>query len=159
MKNFRIVNHEEKDIMKRMLSKYLVELSKFEANVKFDENGVPVYKWFNNYWTDYGRYPFFLIIDNVIAGFAMIRFHENEEYDYSIAEFYVLPDFRGNGNAIWFADSLLKLFNGKFKIETRLTNPAGIKFWTKFTLTKNIEKVYDYDNWRYWLVGKENSKI
>lgn len=159
MRNFRIVNHEEKDIMKRMFSKYLVELSKFEANVKFDENGVPVYKWFNNYWTDYGRYPFFLIIDNVIAGFAMIRFHENEEYDYSIAEFYVLPDFRGNGNAIWFADSLLKLFNGKFKIETRLTNPAGMKFWTKFTLTKNIEKVYDYDNCRYWLVGKENSKI
>lgn len=156
MRKIRIVNENEKSIMKDMLNVYLIELSKFETNVKFDEKGVPVYKWFNNYWTDYGRYPFFLLIDNVIAGMAMVRLHENEDYDYSIAEFYVKPEYRSNGNALWFAESLLDLFNGKFKIETRLTNVVGMKFWTKFTSTKMIEKVYDYDNWRYWLVGKRN---
>ena len=77
MRKIRIVSYEEKDIMKEMLNNYLLELSTFEANVKFDENGVPIYKWFNNYWTDYGRYPFFLLINNEIAGIAMVRLHEN----------------------------------------------------------------------------------
>ena len=132
MRKLELVNYESKPIMRKLLNEYLLELSQYDPDIQFDKAGTPIYNWFDNYWTDYGRYPFFLIIDNNIAGIAMIRHHDDQTYDYSVAEFYVVPQFRGNNNAIWFVDNILNMLNGKITIETRLTNPVGLKFWEKY---------------------------
>ena len=108
MRKLQIVPLSKMEEMRKYFYEYLTELSQFDPDIKFDEKGVPIYNWFDCYWEDKDRYPFYLIIDNQIAGLAMIRELGNMLYE--IAEFYVCPEFRRDGNAIWFAKELTELF-------------------------------------------------
>ena len=151
MKQIQIVPASKKEEMRLMLYKYLTELSEFDPDIKFDENGTPIYKWFDCYWEDKDRFPIYLIIDGQVAGLALIREMDNMEYDY--AEFYVEPQFRGNGNSMWFATEVEKLFDGKFTFSTRHTNPRAIKFWGKFA-SHYKHDVSDDEIWRNWVIYK-----
>src|SRR5574344_229643 len=101
MRKIQIVPTCKLEEMRKMLNVYLTELSEFDPDIKFDEKGTPIYKWFDCYWENKDRFPFYLIVDSKIAGLALIREINNMVYD--IAEFYVVPEYRKDGNAIWFA--------------------------------------------------------
>ena len=156
MRKIQIVPLSRMEEMRKYFYEYLTELSQFDPDVKFDEKGVPVYKWFDCYWTDKDRFPFFFFIDNKIAGLAMIRELGNMLYDF--AEFYVCPEFRKEGNAIWFANAITSLFEGEFVFSTRFTNPRAIKFWGKFALQFERNSFYDDKIWRNWTIRKNDFK-
>ena len=139
--------------MRSLLYEYLTELSQFDPDIKFDENGTPIYKWFDCYWVDKDRFPIYLIIDNQVAGIAMIRELESLVYDY--AEFYVCPEFRKDGNALWFANEVANLFDGKMVFATRFTNPRAIKFWGKFANTFEHNYFEDDEIWRNWTIREK----
>ena len=148
----QLVPLAKKEHMRRYFYEYLTELSAFDPHIVFDGEGTPVYKWYDAYWEDCGRYPIFLMINNEVAGLSMVRVLGEDIYE--MAEFYVLPEFRKDGNAMWFAGEILKLFDGSFAISTRHTNPRAIKFWDKFVKTYDAYTVEDDDTWRNWVVIK-----
>lgn len=150
MRKIQIVPYSKSKIMKKMLEEYLTELSEFDPDIKFDENGIPIYKWFDYYWKEKERYPIFLVVEDKIAGLAMIRELENEEYDF--AEFYVSPEFRKDGNSFWFASEIIKLFDGSFTFATRHTNPRAIKFWQKISNEFGNGEFQDDKIWRNWKI-------
>lgn len=154
MKTLQIVPLSRMEEMRKYFYDYLVELSEFDPDIEFDENGVPVYRWYNCYWDDKDRFPLFFIIDNKVAGLSLIREQGNMLYE--IAEFYVLPEFRKDGNAIWFANELTNLFEGEFVFSTRFTNPRAIKFWNKFAGLFEINDYIDDDIWRTWSIRKND---
>jgi len=153
-KKIQIVSISEKHKMRKYFYDYLTELSEFDPDIKFDEQGTPIYKWFDGYWTDKDRYPIYLIIDNCVAGLAMIRELDNLVYDF--AEFYVLPQYRKDGNAIWFATEITNLFDGQFVFSTRFTNPRALKFWGKFAKLFEQNEYTDDNIWRNWTIRKTN---
>ena len=149
MRFIQIVHKSNIKETKKILSQYLIELSEFDPDIKFDKNGTPIYKWFDCYWTDKERYPIYLIVDNEVAGLAFIRELGNKSFE--MAEFYIKPEFRKDGNAIWFATEITNLFDGRFEISTRFTNPRAINFWSKFVV--QFENSYiDDDIWRNWKI-------
>lgn len=150
MKKLMIVPKAKKEEMRLMLNEYLTELSEFDPDIKFDENGTPIYNWFDHYFVEKPRYPIYLIVDGNVAGMAMIRELKDGIYDF--AEFYVKPEFRQNGNAMWFAKEITELFEGKFTFVTRFTNPRAIRFWTKFAKSFGAENFSDDDIWRTWTI-------
>lgn len=152
MRKVQIVPKCKMEEMRKIFNDYFVELSQFDPDIKFDENGVPIYKWFNSYWEDKKRYPFYFVVDNKIAGFALVR--ELENLNYEMAEFYVCPDYRNNGNSLWFALEIVKMFNGKMEISTRHTNPRAVKFWGKVANNFKFDTHTD-DVWFYWVVEVE----
>ena len=152
MRKLQIVPLSRMEEMRKMFNEYLTELSQFDPDIKFDENGVPIYAWYDCYWEEKQRYPFYFILDDNIAGLAMIRELENMCYD--IAEFYVAPEYRKDGNAIWFATEITKLFEGQFTFSTRFTNPRAIKFWDKFAKMFESNSYVDDDIWRSWSIRK-----
>lgn len=156
MKQIQIIPLIKLEELRNHLNNYLTELSEFDPDIKFSENGKPSYKWLDCYFTDKDRFPFYLIINNKIAGFALIRQMEYMQYDF--AEFYVLPNYRKDGNAIWFASEVVKLFDGEFTFSTRHTNPRGIKFWTKFALLFQDNIYIDDPTWRNWTIRKNQFK-
>ena len=151
-----IVPFVRREEMRKILFEYLIELSEFDPDIKFDEKGKPIYKWFDCYWEDRDRFPFFFIVDDKVAGIAMIRELDCSQYDF--AEFYVRPEFRCDGNALWFATALTKLFEGEFVFATRHTNPRAIKFWGKFANTFEENEYYDDEIWRSWTIRKRKFK-
>ncbi len=152
MLKIMIVPKARKQECKELLEEYLTELSQFDPDIKFDDKGIPIYKWFDNYWTDCGRYPFYFFIEGSLAGFVLMR--DLDEGRYEVAEFYVKPNFRGNGNAMWLAGAVLDMFEGSYDISTRHTNPRAIRFWDKFTSNYKKLSITDDDIWRTWIIKK-----
>ncbi|MBQ8749275.1 MAG: GNAT family N-acetyltransferase [Clostridia bacterium] len=157
MKKLQIVPLSKMEEMRKYFYDYMLELSQFDPDIEFDEKGAPIYNWLDCYWNDKERYPLFFLIDGNIAGFAMIRELENMLYE--IAEFYVCPPFRKDGNAIWFATEITKLFEGQFIFSTRLTNPRAIKFWDKFVKLFDSNQYIDDENCRNWTIRKNSFKV
>ena len=156
MKRIQIVPLSKMEEMRKYFYEYLIELSEFDPDIKFDDKGVPIYNWFDCYWDNKDRFPFYFLVDNKIAGLAMIRELGNMLYDF--AEFYVCPEFRKDNNAIWFATEITNLFEGQFVFSTRFTNPRAIKFWGKFALQFEDNSFYDDEIWRNWTIRKTNFK-
>lgn len=154
MRKIQIIPLVKQENLKKLLNEYLLELSEFDPDIKFDENNTPIYKWFECYFTDKDRYPIYLIVDDNIAGFALIREIKNMQYDF--AEFYVIPNYRKDGNALWFANEITNIFDGEFTFSTRHSNPRGISFWSKFANQFNDSEFTDDDIWRNWVVRKNN---
>ena len=156
MRKIQIVPLSRMEEMRKYFYEYLIELSAFDTDIKFDEKGVPIYNWFDCYWCDKDRFPLYLIVDHNVAGIAMIRELENMAYE--IAEFYVRPEYRKDGNSIWFATEITNLFEGQFVFSTRLSNSRAIKFWDKFAKNFESSEYTDDDSWRSWMIRKTNFK-
>ena len=154
MRKIQIVPFARSEEMRKYFYEYLTELSEFDPKIKFDEQGTPIYQWFDFYWTEKQRYPFYFIVENKVAGLALVR--ELEDRVFEVAEFYVLPEFRGSGNALWFASELVNLFEGQFSFSTRLTNLRAIKFWGKFVSKCDQCEVVDDEICRNWTIRKKD---
>jgi predicted acetyltransferase len=150
MRKIQIVPKAKKEEMRKLLFEYLTELSEFDPDIKFEEKGTPIYNWFDCYWEEKERFPIYLKVDGKVAGIAMIR--ELEDMLYDFAEFYVLPEFRKEGNAIWFATEIANLFDGQLVFSTRFTNPRAIRFWGKFASLFEKNEFNDDEIWRNWKV-------
>lgn len=150
MRNIKFIPKSKKEQARKLLYDYLIELSEFDPDIKFDKNKTPIYKWFDCYWEDENRYPIFLLVDKQIAGMALIRGLENNIYE--IAEFYVLPEFRKDGNSLWFACEVAKRFEGEIEFSTRFTNPRALKFWNKFANIYESNSCFDDQIWRNWKI-------
>ena len=156
MRKMQIVPLSRMEEMRKYLNEYLTELAEFDPDIEFDEKGVPIYKWFDCYWDDKDRFPIYFMVDEKIAGMAMIRELDNMLYE--IAEFYICPEYRKDGNAIWFATEITNLFEGQFVFSTRFTNPRAIKFWGKFANLFESNEYTDDEIWRNWTIRKTNFK-
>lgn len=154
MKNIKLVSRNEKEKLRKYFFDYLLELAQFDPTIMIDENGTPVYKWYDYYWEEGERFPFLFKIDNQFAGLALVR--ELEPKHYEIAEFYVLPKFRKDNNAIDFALLLTKFFDGKFSFSARLENLRAIKFWDKFVLRFSRSGSNVVENYKKWFIEGEN---
>lgn len=148
MRKIRLVCNSEKDDLRCLLYEYLKELSLFDDKIKFGKNGEPIYRWFDCYFKDSGRYPFYFVVDGKVAGFALIR---QTDIGYEIGEFYVLQSYRKDGNALWFANEVLRLFKGEINFFTKTKNERAVGFWNKFVKNENLLEcscVGDEINWR-----------
>ena len=155
MKSIQLVSANDKERLKKYFFDYLVELSRFDPTVIFDEQGIPIYNWYDRYWEERGRYPFLLNIDNRFAGLAFVR--ESEPQHYEIAEFYVVPEFRKDNNAIDFAVRITSLFCGKFSFSARSENLRAVRFWDKFVEKFAHSGSSTDGNYKTWFVTTDNS--
>ncbi len=130
-RRIKLITKQYKKTTYNMLQAYLKELSVFDDEITFDNDGSAIYKYFDYYWVDTDRYAFFLMVDNQIAGFVLIR--ELSKNEYELAEFYVLPTFRLENNGAWFAKSIIGKFPGSWELSTTLKNAPAIRFWNKIT--------------------------
>src|SRR5690349_3267507 len=74
----------EREVLRAVLTAYLFE---------FDGQTTP-YRYFDAYWSEPERVPFFIEADGEIAGFCLVRLRGR---DWTIAEFTVVPGRRRNG--------------------------------------------------------------
>ena len=104
-----------KTIIKNLLQPYLTELSQFpDENPDYkDAKGVYLYPYLDAYWQEDSRYPCLLYADDQLAGFALVRQEDNL---WSVAEFYVLPEFRRRGTGMECAAEIFRKHPGLWEI-------------------------------------------
>ena len=85
--------------------------------------------YFDVYWLDAQRYPFKVMVNGEVAGFALVR--ELEPYVHSIAEFFILRRHRGSGVGRSAAFSLFDRFPGTWHVAEDENNAPAQRFWRR----------------------------
>jgi len=125
------VKEDEKEILRNLLEKYLYEFSQFELE---DVNplGLYGYSYLDCYWTEDGRWAFFLKADGKLAGFAMVNnYPEAGKTDYCMSEFFVMHKYRRCGLGKWAAFQLFDRFKGTWQLKRHPKNLPSVAFWDR----------------------------
>ncbi|MBS0471844.1 MAG: hypothetical protein JSR60_12280 [Proteobacteria bacterium] len=120
------VPQADKPLLWRALQDYCAEMMQWGTH-KPESDGSFAYPWFDNYWTDDDRWPFWALVDGTPAGFALVR----REPPMEMAEFYTFPPFRRGGVGLDFARQILKRFPGPWVLSEYRSSGGAIAFWHK----------------------------
>jgi len=154
MKRVQLISEAKKEVALKIFREYQKEWARFDETVKFDDDGNPIYPWFDWYWTDKSYYPFFLKDNDDIAGLCFMR--EIEPARYAVAEFYLMPEFRIGDNALLFANLAIGLFEGIIEFSTLHKNTRAKPLLQKFFDGFDCEKKTWNDETRiFWVIGEE----
>ena len=145
----------EKETLKNLSELYFYESSQ---HTYMDINDLGLYDALDDldlYWTEKNRYPFFIKVDNRLAGFILI-FNERQikkiETDYSIDEFFVMYKYKRQGIGKYCVKYILDSYNGKWQIWFHPKNENAKNFWIRtideytngnFELMENDDPYYD----------------
>lgn len=122
----RLAPLEEKPAIAALLARYLVELGDWGYG---EEN----YPFLDHYWREERRSPYFIETDEGQAGFVLVNGVSISGYavDASIAEFYVLPEFRRKGCGARAAAAAFRTRPGQWELSFHRDNPAARSFWPR----------------------------
>ena len=146
-----IVSLAQKPILRNLMEYYEYDFSAYTGR-DVNSSGTFEYKYLDYYWTEDGRYPYFIMIDDVYVGFALVRkMSKNEEFYYSMAEFFILKKYRRKNIGKQVANIIFSKHKGSWEIYQQEKNIAAQKFWRS-----TIDK---YTNGDYKeIVKKENGE-
>lgn len=138
------VPRAEKADLWTMFQLYAAELAPMVNLQPVD--GVYPYAYFDDYWRDDQRWPFWAMRDGQRMGFALVRFAPEHDA-MQMAEFYIAPAYRRDGLGLAFAHGLLTMFPGPWKIRQILANTGATAFWRK------VAQPYGYSEDRFSVDG------
>ena len=142
----RPVTADEKSALWDMLQTYIGELSAYTGGKPTD--GMYPYAYFDPYWTDANRSPFWAVADDRHVGFALV-YREGADGAMRMAEFYIRPECRRNGRGKDFAQQLLLRFPGAWRIRQIVLNQPAVAFWHR------VLEGWAYSETRFWVDGLE----
>ena len=136
------VPSSEKDLLKQLMNDYLGELY-LSKQTKLCSKTVSEYKYFDNYWSDVHRHPFFIIKSSEVVGFTLIRKLDNvyNRSIHEVAEFYILPKHRNNGCGNKAVKELLLHYPGYWRIQVYDRNKIAFLFWKNVIEKHAVRKV------------------
>lgn len=103
--------------LKTMLVDYLSELG-----------GGAEYAYLPLYWSDPERFPYFILADGQVAGFALVRTLD-ESPRFEMAEFCVSKSHRRLAVGKAAAQALFAKHQGYWRVTVMPENLAGLQFW------------------------------
>ena len=131
--NFELVpvKEDEKEILRNLIEKYLYEFSQYEL-CDVNPLGLYGYSYLDCYWTEEGRWAFFLKAGGQLAGFVMVNdYPEAGKTDYCISEFFVMYKYRRCGLGTWAVFQLFERFRGSWQLKYHPENRPSVAFWNK----------------------------
>ena len=121
----------EKPILRQLLELYEYDLSEFEGS-DIGPHGFYGYRYLDHYWTEADRHPYLIRVAGQIAGFALVNRHGVSGEDrWTIAEFFVLKKYRGQGVGEYAAAHVFDLRPGKWEVGQLAAHPGSHTFWRK----------------------------
>ena len=134
---------DKKDEIFKLLINYSKELEQY---LEHPTGETASNKYFDLYWTETGRFPFIAYINDELIGFCFLRI---EESYYSIAEFYIKPNFRNLGYGKSMVNFIIEFCKEQGKhssiiADCFIKNLIANKFWIFNGFITN--KVVMYEN-------------
>ena len=126
------ITYEMKSVLRNLLELYEHDSSEFNGS-ELNEHGLYEYKYVDHYWTEEGRYAYFVRVDGKLAGFALVRALESSELGvlYSMSEFFLVRKFRRQGIGSRVAKLLFDMFPGRWEVSQEAGNKAAQEFWKR----------------------------
>jgi predicted acetyltransferase len=125
------VQETDKSALLQLMELYAYDFSEFD-DADVNEHGLYGYTYFDYYWTEEGRHPFFIRVDGKLAGFVLINeycYVVKESGTKSIAEFFVMRKYRRKGVGKSAAVQVFDRFPGKWEVIQHGENEPSKIFW------------------------------
>ncbi len=100
--NVQLASVDKRNAIFKLLINYSKELEQYQ---EYPSGEIASNKYFDFYWTETDRFPFIAYINDELIGFCFLRV---EERYYSIAEFYIKPNFRHLGYGKTMLNSVIE---------------------------------------------------
>jgi len=125
------VERDQKSVLRQLLELYLYDFSEYDG-AELNEQGRYGYEYLDHYWTEEGRHPFFIRVDDKLAGFVLVSSHsfvlEDPEAK-SISEFFVMRKYRRRGVGRQVAVQVFDRFPGQWEVDQHGGNRPSYLFW------------------------------
>ena len=119
----------EKSILQNLVHLCMHDYSEFD-HFEIGSDGMFTYRWFEAYFQEKERHAYLISVNKNLAGFVMVRANpENKDWDYQIAEFFILRRYRRLGVGTLVAQQLLNKYTGLWEISYAANNQAASKLW------------------------------
>jgi len=143
------VKETEKSVLRQFMELYAYDFSEYD-DADVNEHGFFGYTYFDYYWTEETRHPFFIKADGEFAGFVLIS-----DYAYvlktgeakSVTEFFVMRKYRRKGIGKSATIQVFDKYPGKWEVIQHGENEPSRIFWE--------EVIREYTNGNY---RKEKAK-
>ena len=148
------VKEEQKSILAHLIELYEYDFSDFEDS-DVNAYGLYGYSYLDYYWTEAGRYAYFIQVDGKLAGFAMVCgycYVSKKPDTHSMAEFFVMKKYRHRGIGKQAALEVLNSHPGSWELMVHPNNPVSHVFWEnvirqaasgEIKTVENVEGVYE----------------
>lgn len=138
---------EQKSVLVQLMELYMYDFSLY-SDEDVNEYGYFGYSHINDYWNDDGRFPYFIKVDEKIAGFVLVR--SCCEYNvlpnpHNIAEFFIMHKYRRLGVGKLSAMKVFDMHKGGWEITQWSKNLPAQKFWKAV--------INEYTNGQYNVFG------
>ncbi|WP_312372397.1 GNAT family N-acetyltransferase [Lachnoclostridium sp.] len=140
------VTADEKEILKNLLEKYDYEFSQWDQR-DVNKLGLYGYEYLDYYWTEDKRWAYFILVDDKLAGFAMVidlPEVDDRPTDFQMAEFFVMYKYRRSGVGKEAFFKVLDNHKGRWQLKRHPANLPSVHFWN------NV--ISEYTNGQYELV-------
>ena len=129
------VKKNDKMLLKNLLELYENEPNDYEEiNANENENKPYEYKHLDRYFTWENWLAYFIMADGNHAGFVLISPDSvalDIPTDYSIYEFFVMPEYRRLGIGRFAVNSILDMYKGNWQLKRDPRDKNSVPFWNK----------------------------
>lgn len=130
------VEYEEKSILRNLLNLYEYDVSEFNGSEP-NRFGFFEYLYLDHYWTPHGveeegRVPYFIKVEDNLVGFTLLNnvsCLNRKDITSTIAEFYILKNWRRKGIGKAVALQLFRSHPGKWEVAQERENKRAQQFW------------------------------
>ena len=122
-----LVAASEKVLLRNLMQVYRHDLSEFTGEGPNQDGTFRVGGYFDAYWIEESRHPFKILLEEHLAGFALVR--QWEDGTNSMAEFFILRNHRRGNSGRRAATWLFDHFPGNWHVGQDERNEPAQKFW------------------------------
>ncbi|AUJ29650.1 GNAT family N-acetyltransferase [Liquorilactobacillus hordei] len=139
------ITKEKEDVLQNLFQLYQYEFSIYVPSVRVNSEGLFKLANLKDYRESEYYHAFFILADDRIAGFALVR-ESNDNQPSFIEQFFIMRYFSGKGIGKKAAKAIFKLFPGKWQVLQIKNNYPAQAFWrkviTEYT-NNDFEERYD----------------
>ena len=122
---------DQERIIANLIELYAHDFSEFQE-LEIGEDGRFGYKDLPLYWSEPGRHPFLIRMDDRPAGFVLVKQGSPISGDRSVwdvAEFFVVRGCRRRGIGNVAAQAVWRRFPGRWEVRVMESNRPALQFW------------------------------
>ena len=144
---------KEKEILRNLHEKYCYEFSQYNNKLDVNELGLYGYDDLDNCWTEENLFPYFMKIENKLAGFMIVNDSpiNGLETEWTMADFFVMYKYRKMGIGTFAVRNVFEKHKGKWGLMYHPHNIVSKKFWNKV--------VNEYTKGKYELITEYKEAV
>lgn len=124
------IAQEDRNRLEHMFQFYLYDMSEF-AGWPISTNGMYAYPddLLAQYWENADHHPYFILTDDEVAGFCLVRPSPIDHRIWDVGQFFVLRKFRGKGVGRLAFSLSLRGRSGQWQVRVLPENLSAYQFW------------------------------